>query len=347
MEHHADLAPAVAERSGRAASSIVALAAIAAMACGQQDDRPEPFPGWMLTADSMGVPATQTAVTGHLARDELLESSGVASSTARPGLLFTINDSGHDPILYVTDSTGADRGAWRVTGATNDDWEAIAVGPCAGPDEPNATRSVTEQCVYIGDTGDNAARKPTRSIYRVPEPTADSAGLLGATPAAARLQYNYPDGPQDVEAMYVGPGGDVVLISKRPTRDATGRLRPARVYRLPATAWTAPTRATAELVDSLPIVPGSAPWRAITDAGLVPDNRHVAVRTYTQIFILAADSVTGHIITTTPPAVCNLAALGVVGEGVAWSGASGRLVLTSEGKDAPVHVVSCPMPSRP
>jgi hypothetical protein len=147
--------------------------------------------------------------------------------------------------------------------------------------------------------------------------------------------------------MYVGPGGDVVLISKRPTRDATGRLRPARVYRLPATAWTAPTPATAELVDSLPIVPGSAPWRAITDAGLVPDNRHVAVRTYTQIFILAADSVTGHIITTTPPAVCNLAALGVVGEGVAWSGASGRLVLTSEGKDAPVHVVSCPMPSRP
>ena len=347
MEHHTDLALAVAQRRSRVASSIVALAAVAAMACGRQDDQPEPFPGWMLTADSMGVPATDAAVTGHLARDELRESSGVASSTAQPGLLFTINDSGHDPILYATDSTGADRGAWRVTGATNDDWEAIAVGPCAGRDGPSAARSVVEQCVYIGDTGDNAARKPTRTIYRVPEPTADSAGFLGATQAAVHLQYSYPDGPQDVEAMYIGPAGNVVLISKRPAEHATGRLRPARVYRLPAAAWTGRMPATAELLDSVPIVPGSAPWRMITDAGLAPDSRHVAVRTYTQIFVFAADSEAGRIITTTPPAVCNVAALGVVGEGVAWSGASGRLVLTSEGKGAPVHVVSCPMPSRP
>jgi hypothetical protein len=336
----------VAERSGRAASSIVALAAVAAMACGQQDDRPEPLPGWMLTADSMGVPATQTAVTGHLARDELLESSGVASSTTQSGLLFTINDSGHDPILYATDSTGADRGAWRVTGATNDDWEAIAVGPCAGSDGPNAARSVSEQCVYIGDTGDNAARKQTRTIYRVSEPTAESAGFLGATPAAARLQYNYPDGPQDVEAMYVGPGGDVVLISKRPSEDGSGRLRPARVYRLSAAAWTEPMPATAELVDSLPIVPGSAPWRAITDAALAPDNRHVAVRTYTQIFMFAAEPGTGAVVTSTAPAICNVAALGVVGEGVAWLDALGRLVLTSEGKAASVHVVTCQVPAR-
>lgn len=295
----------------------------------------------------MGVPAADTATTGHLARDDLRESSGVAASDTQPGLLFTINDSGHDPILYAADSTGADRGAWRVTGATNDDWEAIAVGPCTGSDQPTAARATIQRCVYIGDTGDNAARKSTRTIYRVPEPTAGPPGFFDTTRAAARLQYNYPDGPQDVEAMYVGPSGDVVLISKRPAQDATGRLRPARVYRLPAAAWTEPIPATAESVDSLPIVPGSAPWRAITDAALAPDTRHVAVRTYTQIFVFAADSLTGRIITTTPPAACNVAALGVVGEGVAWSGASGRLVLTSEGKGAPVHVVSCPMPSRP
>ena len=300
----------------------------------------------MLTADSMGVPATHPATTGHLARQELRESSGVASSRTQPGLLFTINDSGHDPILYATDSTGADRGAWRVTDATNDDWEAIAVGPCTDSGWPNAARDDVQQCVYIGETGDNAARKSTRTIYRVPEPTAEPAGLLGATRAAARLEYNYPDGPQDVEAMYVGSSGDVLLISKRPAQDAMGRLRPARVYRLPAAAWTGPIPATAELADSLPIAPGSAPWRAITDASLAPNSRHIAVRTYTQIFVFAADSATGRIITTTPPGVCNVAALGVVGEGVAWSGASGRLVLTSEGKGAPVHVVSCPMPSR-
>ena len=144
--------------------------------------------------------------------------------------------------------------------------------------------------------------------------------------------------------MYVSPSGDVVLISKRPTQDAKGRLRPARVYRLPAAAWAGPTLATAELVDSLPIVPGSAPWRAITDAALAPDRRHVAVRTYTQIFMLAADPVTGQILASTPPAICNVAALGVVGEGVAWSSSSERLISTGEGKGAPLHLVSCPLP---
>ena len=314
------------------------------MACGEQAERPDPLPGWMLTADSMGVPAADAAMTGHLARDELRESSGVATSSTQPGLLFTINDSGNDPILYALDSTGTDRGAWRVTGATNDDWEAIAVGPCAESDRSNALDRTDLQCVYIGDTGDNAARKPTRTIYRIPEPVAESSGFLGVTRAAARLQFKYPDGPQDVEAMYVGPNGDVILVSKRPAEDAIGRLRPARVYRLPAAAWTGPIPATAELLDSLPIVPGSAPWRMITDAALAPDYRKVAVRTYTQIFVFAADSATGRIITTTPPTVCNVAALGVVGEGVAWSDALGRLVLTSEGRAAPVHLVSCPLP---
>ena len=351
--HHANSAVSIARlrgcvartRRGRVASSIFALTALAGtVACGEQGDRPEPLPGWMLTADSMGVAAADTVTTGHLAREELRESSGVASSSTQPGLLFTINDSGHDPVLYATDSIGADRGAWRVTGATNDDWEAIAVGPCVESDGPNAVRRIIPQCVYIGDTGDNAARKSIRTIYRVPEPTSEPAGFFGTTPKAARLRYSYSDGPRDVEALYVAPGGDVVLISKRPVEDATGRLRPARVYRLPASAWTGPTPATAELVDSLPIVPGSAPWRAITDAALAPDHRHVAVRTYTQIFVFVADSATGRIITTTPPTVCNVAALGAVGEGVGWSGASGRLVLTSEGRAAPVHVVSCPLP---
>ena len=43
----------------------------------------------------------------------------------------------------------------------------------------------------------------------------------------------------------------------------------------------------AALVDSLPIVPGSAPLRLITDAALSPDAKHLAVRTYAQLFVFA------------------------------------------------------------
>lgn len=332
-------------RRGRrvASSAAVLLAGAGAIACAERGG-PEPLPGWMVTADSMGVPASDTATTGYLARNELRESSGAGSSASQTGIVFTINDSGHEPVLYATDSTGADRGAWRITGATNDDWESIAVGPCGSLDRPRADRRGGASCVYIGDTGDNAGRKATRAIYRVPEPLAKTTGFLGAISRAEKLVYRYPDGPKDVESLYVGPNGDVFLVSKRPTKDAAGRLRPARVYRLPAAAWLGPTPAMAELVDSLPILPGSAPWRTITDAALAPDNRHVAVRTYTQVFIFAADSATGRIATSVPPAVCNVAALGVVGEGVTWSDASGRLLLTSEGSGAPVHAVSCPLP---
>lgn len=317
---------------------------MAAMACADRLDRPDPLPGWMLTADSMGVRASDTATTGHLKRADLVEASGAALSMTQPGVLFTINDSGHDPLLYATDLTGSDRGAWRVTGARNDDWEAIAIGPCAGVDSSSSADQTVPQCVYIGDTGDNAARKSTRTIYRVPEPTAQAAGFTGTTPLADRLTYKYSNGPEDVEALFVGPNSDVFLISRQPKQDAAGRLRSARLYHLPAAAWSGHALATAHLVDSLPIVPGSAPWRAITDAALAPDHRHVAVRTYTQIFVFVADRATGRIVSATPPAVCNVAPLRVIGEGVAWADASGTLVLTSEGRGAPINRVRCPLP---
>jgi hypothetical protein len=299
----------------------------------------------MINDDSMGVPAREAIATGKFKHDDLRESSGVAASSTQPGVLFTINDSGHEPLLFATDSTGADRGVWQVTGATNEDWEAIADGPCGNADqEPKASR--VRQCLYIGDIGDNDARRSTRVVYRIPEPAVQQPASEGVTRVAERLEFRYSDGPQDVEAMFVGPTGDIFLISKRPTRDAKGQLRPARVYRLPAASWSAPPHAIAQLVDSLAIVPGTAPWRAITDAAIAPDGRYVAVRTYTQVLIFATDSTTGHILTTVAPAICNLAGLRVVGEGAAWSDAAGRLVVTSEGKAAPVYQLSCPLPQR-
>ena len=315
----------------------------AALACDSSRDRPDPLPAWMLKSDSMGS-RLDTATTGTLARDDLTESSGAAASATQPGVVFTLNDSGNEPLLYATDSTGADRGVWRVTGARNVDWESIAVAPCAASE--TGARQEPRSCIYIGDTGDNAGRRPTRTIYRVPEPSAQRTGHIGATPRAERLVYEYSDGPHDVEAMYVAPDGDVFLISKRPLENAAGRLRRALVFRLPRAAWTASMTGRADLVDSLPIVPGSAPWRMITDAALAPDHRHLAVRTYTQIFLFETDTATGRVDANVAPAVCNIAGLALGGEGVTWLDARGTLLLTSEGQFAPVQRVRCPLPVR-
>ena len=285
--------------------------------------------------DSMGaVPTNESTVPIH--SRALPENSAAAMSRTQPGVLFTINDSGNEPVLYAVDTTGAPRGAWRIRGATNVDWEAVSVGPCepAGP----------AACVYIGDTGDNDEALPGRSIYRVAEPPV-AARRGTSTIDAARLDYTYPDGPHDVEAMYVAPNGDTFLISKRASTDAAARLRPALVYRLPAAAWSTRGRATAERADSLEIVPGSAPLRVITDASLAPDGRHLAVRTYMQAYVFATDSATGRVVHNLAPAVCNIVSLGEAqGEGVTWADNSGRLVFTSEGRDSPLELATCPLP---
>jgi hypothetical protein len=124
-----------------------------------------------------------------------------------------------------------------------------------------------------------------------------------------------------------------------------GRPRPALVFLLPAASWGQRGDVTARLVDSLPIVPGSAPLRLVTDAALSPDAHVLAVRTYAQVYTFATDSLTGRVRGAIPPGVCNIVALGVwPGEGVTWFGRSGRLLLTSEGRESPMGVVQCPMP---
>src|SRR5688572_5443152 len=294
--------------------------------------------------DSMGVvPASPVAITLQ-APAELTENSAATLSVAQPGVFFTINDSGHEPLLFAFDSAGTSRGVWRVTGASNMDWEAASTGPCSvgGSDAARFAQA----CVYIGEVGDNNAKRPTRAIYRVREPAAEASGFRGEL-APAKLVYRYPDQPHDVEAMYVAPNGDLFLITKRQLRDATRRRRPALVFKLPAASWSAPAPVIATLVDSLPIVPGSAPLRQITDAALSPDARYVAVRTYAQVYVFAADSATGRIDGSVGPSVCNVIAFDRwQGEGVAWYGRSGKLLLTSEGRQSPMHVIDCPMPSR-
>jgi hypothetical protein len=316
------------------AASVVLLAGPACNAADSRVTRRSeraPYVG----ADSMGVVPSATLIRLR-ARPELVENSAAASSHTQAGVFFTVNDSGNDAWLFALDTTGADRGVWQVHGATNVDWESASVGPCP--------RAAPADCVYIGDTGDNSAARTSRVIYRVAEPRALRPGFVGDVEAEA-LRYRYADGPHDVEAMYVAPNGNTFLITKRLLRDAAGTPRPALVFELPADAWGRRDTVTANVVDSLPIVPGSAPLRFITDASLSADGRVLAVRTYAQVYTFATDSVTGRVRGAIPPGVCNIVAMDVwPGEGITWFGRSTKLLLTSEGRDSPMQVVDCPMP---
>lgn len=309
---------------------------LALLACGGEKGSRSSSGDAPASADSMGAAPTDVIATPIRTARNLRESSALAMTRDHPDLLLTINDSGNEPILFVIDMTGGDRGAWRVRNAKNVDWEALAIGPCS--------ESGPAHCVYIGDVGDNDAHHPTRTIYRVAEPPAQDSSFSGTT-TAEHVTFTYADGPHDVEAMYVAANGDTFLITKRALETSSRRLRPALVFRIPVSAWRGTKDVVAELIDSLSIIPGSAPLRTITDASLSSNGHWVAVRTYSQLFVYIVDAMTGRINTSVAPAVCNLVPLGEAqGEGVTWIAASGRFAFSSEGRSAPLHFANCPLP---
>jgi len=289
------------------------------------------------TADSMGVQPASVLVIATQEPEDLVESSALVMSASQPDIVFTINDSGNDAMLFALDTTGATRGRWRVGEASNRDWEAASRGPC--------TRTVAS-CLFIGDVGDNNARRSSVALYQLEEP-ALSATLGAGTLSATILHFRYPDRAHDVEAMYVGPDGTVYLITKRALKDGSGRLRPALVFAVPPAAWGTRDSVVATLVDSLPIVPGSADTRQITDAALSNDSRYLAVRTYGQVFTFATDSATGRVRKDVAPTRCNIVQTEAKhGEGLTWFAGGRELLLSNEGRNAPLHRITCPLPPR-
>jgi hypothetical protein len=269
----------------------------------------------------------------------LVENSIAVTSVSQRGVIFGLNDSGNGPYLFAFDSTGADRGVWHIEGAQNRDWEAAASGPC--PTGGGVS------CLYVGDVGDNEARKPRLTLYRFAEPSVSPSPIDSVLPLrdVRRLDFRYPDQPHDVEAMYVSRAGSAFLITKRRLLDAERRPRPALVFRIPATGWDSSGVVTAMLVDSLPIIPGNAPGRLVSDAALSPDGRLLAVRTYAEVYVFAMDTATALPVPGIAPGKCFIAGLRErQGEGIAWWWDRRRLVLTSEGRNAPLHVVECPLP---
>jgi hypothetical protein len=266
--------------------------------------------------------------TGMLRSPPITESSGVAVSRRHPGVLWTHNDSGDGPMLYATNLTGDDLGRYLVPGATNYDWEDIALARC--PDQ-------ARDCLYVADTGDNSERRRTVTLYVVPEPGASPEPAGNDEPArvtarARAVRVKYPDGAHDVEAMWVEPDGSVQFVTK-------GTNGPMSRYLVRRPALGRDT-ATAELLDRLSMVPQRALGRLVTAAAISPKGERVVIRTYAELFFFRRLE-NRRLTDDGPP--CWLGTLEPQGEGVAFLDDS-TLVLTSEGvlgQAGPIHRVRC------
>jgi len=267
---------------------------------------------------------------------ELVESSGLGVSRAHPGLLWTHNDSGDRPRFYAIDATARLLATYDLAGASARDWEDMALGAC-----PAAGASGPSDCLYLADTGDNGRERDVLTVYVVAEP--DPADAARSVAPLGRVRFRYPDGSHDVEGVAVGPGGDLVLVTK-------GRTPDILVFDLPGAAVGAAMAAdtVVELPAGrrLPIEPNWQIGRMVTGAAFSPDRATLAVRTYSEIWFFRwplADDL--HDTSTT----CFLGELEPGGEAVDWEDAT-TLLLTSETSGAgqgQLTRVRCDIPDVP
>ena len=266
-------------------------------------------------ADGGASGAETAAASGEVCRvngalrplpEEVHEASGAAPSRRTAGVFWTHNDSG-DPVVHAIDAQGQAAGRVRVAGAQVEDWEDVAVGPCAGGGD----------CLYIADIGDNQANRASVTVWRVPEPAPGDA----ETRPAEAIRLRYPDGAQDAEALFVLPDGSIHIVTK-------GETGPVALYRLagPARAGEATLQRVRELA-------GGEIKRSdrITGAGASADGRWVALRTLDEIGIYPAQALVGSGSSGAAPRRVDVKGLNEAqGEGIGFT-PDGGLILTSEG----------------
>ena len=146
------------------------------------------------------------------------ELSGLEISATVPDTAYQINDSGHEPFLYISDLKGQVKAKVRYAKDVVDP-EDISLGPCL-------TNSASS-CIYVGDIGDNFRRRRVKQIYFQEESRLDNEKSF------QKLSFYYPNKKRvDSETLMVHPvTGDIYLVTKGP-RSYVFKLAAATVNNL-------------------------------------------------------------------------------------------------------------------
>jgi len=132
---------------------------------------------------------------------EVTESSGLAPSNREPGIFWTHNDSGGEAKLFAIDSKGKLTGSVVLEGAEAVDWEDMS-----------SYVDGSDPRLMVGDFGDNGAKRESVSIYLFDEPNPYEHSRVSSL---QRIDYRYPDGPHDCEALGVAPlRREILLVTK-------------------------------------------------------------------------------------------------------------------------------------
>ncbi len=188
---------------------------------------------------------------------KLEEASGLIASVVNPGYLWSHNDSGNAAEVYLLNDKAEIVMTVVLKGIKNRDWEDITIGP-----GPEAGKSY----LYVAEIGDNNARYPDKSLYRLEEPIFSEEKII--VTQVDRLVVVLSDGTRDTEAIMVDPlTNNFYICSKR--EDSV------RLYEILYPFLTDTLQA--EKVATLP-------FKNIVAAGISPDGTEVLMKDYDRIY---------------------------------------------------------------
>jgi hypothetical protein len=268
---------------------------------------------------------TDLVTCGSVQNAAVKSASGIAAS-AKHERVFYLHDGQLTPArFYAIDDTGADRGSFTLAGASNQDWEDIAVGPCPAG-----------SCVFIADTGDEREARAGYTIYRVPEPA--TLGLGEQTLSADALSFRYPDGSHDAEALLVHPETGVISVI---TRDRSG-AGIVGIYDVPVL----PDGSTSTAVLRKQILTSASPaLRAPVTGGAIHARSGILLRTTAGIvrFTLGAGQSVADAIEGSVP--CTMSSFEETdGNAVTWLRSGSGYLTVDRGPSPELHYTLCGAP---
>jgi hypothetical protein len=146
-----------------------------------------------LTACNAAEPGEDVApgvqLLARMSDPRIKESSGVVASRQYADVFWTHNDGGgpKKQVLYAIDREGNTRASFPVVDVTLHDWEDLAIDDAGH--------------LYIGDIGNNNAKRDTLTVYEIDEPN-PQAGTGSIAPKRA-WKLKFPGAPFDCESLFV------------------------------------------------------------------------------------------------------------------------------------------------
>ena len=257
FREHLSLVTLAATREGafgRALGALLLAAACLTTPCQAQAQAA----GSLLTQGKEVTPGVR--LIGRISHPRITESSGVAASRQFPGVFWTHTDGGgpKKQVLYAIRSNGESIGEFFVIDVDIADWEDIAIDD--------------QKHLFIGDIGNNDAKRPEILVHQVDEPDPKSNARVVRPTRSWRLRF--PGEPFDCESLFVWQGNGYVV--SKVFKDAR-----AQIFRFPLAESKGPV--VLELVATTKI---ESP---VTGADISPDGKLLGLVAKSGAFVYRID----------------------------------------------------------